>query len=130
MPAPETVAPRTSRTEATFDHRVNDMALRTPCASDESRSSNGGLARDKLNDRAGRGFDQGRRDDGIRAGENETASEQADVRSQPEPAKPVAESFAPPRLAALDRAERPAQMPGRLLVAASLEIAEDQRAPR
>ncbi len=67
--------------------------------------------------------------DGIGAGEERAASEQADVRSEPAAAKPVAESFAPSRLAALDRAERPAEMPGGLLVAASLEIAEDHGCP-
>ena len=43
------------------------------------------------------------------------------------PAQAVAESFAPSRLPALDRAEGPSQVSGGLLVAAALEIAEDER---
>ena len=44
-------------------------------------------------------------------------------------AEPVAQPFATSSLPALDRPDRPAQMPGRLLVAAALEVAEDQRGP-
>ena len=42
-------------------------------------------------------------------------------------AEPVAEPFAAPRQPALDRPDRPAQMPRRLLVGAALEVAEDDR---
>ena len=65
-------------------------------------------------------------DRGKRSAEYLAASEQADVRSHATPAQLVAQLFPPPRLSALDRADRPSQIPGRLLLALSLEIAKDQ----
>ncbi len=52
------------------------------------------------------------------------AAEQGNAWYDAAPAESVAEFFAASRLPALDRADRPAQMPRRLLVAASFEIAE------
>ena len=49
--------------------------------------------------------------------------------SQASADEPVAKPFPSPGQPALDGADRPAQMPGRLLVGASFEVAEDDRHP-
>ena len=87
------------------------------------------MARDELNDAASGGFDQGRRDRRTGAGEKCTAAEQGNAGDDSAPAEAIAKLFAASCLAALDRADGPAQMPCRLLVAASFEIAEHNGCP-
>ena len=48
---------------------------------------------------------------------------------QPAPAQAIAESLATSGLPALDRTDRPPQMPGRLLVRASLQVAKNDGRP-
>ena len=72
---------------------------------------------------------QGGRHQRIEAIGAERGGEQPGVRGKAAAAEPIAKTFPPARLPALDRPHRPAQMPRRLLVGASLEVAEDQRRP-
>ena len=60
-----------------------------------------------------------------RATRTQRSRNQAGIRADPALEQPVTQPLSPTRKPTLDRADRPAQMPGRLLVACALEIAED-----
>ena len=125
---PETVAPRTSRTVAAFNPSESDMDLRTSLTSDAADP--GTSVRTVTYRTAAPIVESASSGGSTRSGHQVSARRRAARRSGPGPGdEPFAEPVAGPRQAALDRPDRPAQVPGRLLVGASFEVAEDHRGP-
>ena len=82
--------------------------------------------RGQLNRGAVRGIEQCGRNERIRTAGLRRSGDQCGSGGQAAADEPVAEPLPPPRMPALDRPDRPSQMPGCVLVRVPLEIAEDQ----
>ena len=63
----------------------------------------------------------------VEAPSGRIAAASAAVWAEPSTPEPITQPIPAPSLAALHGSDRPAQMPGRLLMAMPLEIAQDQR---